>query len=329
MFEHYQNCHKSIEESKSRHTLLENYRSKRPSSISFKETLLETIPQNLSSYRHFVTEPFDQGHIFIVLETKKDYLRSCERIETSSYIIFEYLEITDNTTSLRKKKRFVRVKDLLREDYGQENEETVKFLFVIRQHSHLYLPEIEISIGHLIQKNNEVLMLRTKVRVEKTRVEHKLVIVREISEPIRHEFRSKDLKAVIDQIMESQDVFSFLKEPGSVKPTDKPASLQSNYSFKISGPNINQTLLNNFKLSSTNPRSELQLFGRYATVELKQSEEKSYILTSSSNDVGVLNYLKNFIAKTVFAASDEKDAERWKVGSDCLKSLQVSSRIVF
>lgn len=282
----------------------------------------------MSSYRHFVTEPFDQGHIFIVLETKKDYLRSCERIETS-YIIFEYLEITDNTTSLRKKKRFVRVKDLLREDYGQENEETVKFLFVIRQHSHLYLPEIEISIGHLIQKNNEVLMLRSKVRVEKTRVEHKLVIAREISEPIRHEFRSKDLKAVIDQIMESQDVFSFLKEPGSVKPADKPASLQSIYSFKISGPNINQTLLNNFKLSSTNPRSELQLFGRYATVELKQSEEKSYILTSSSNDVGVLNYLKNFIAKTVFAASDEKDAKRWKVGSDCLKSLQVSSRSDF
>lgn len=257
---------------------------------------------------------------------KKDYLKSSQRIE-NTFILFEYLDACqDDKTQSRMTKRFVRLRNLLSDlCHETDNEKTVKFMFVINQYDHLYLPEFEVFIAHIIQKNKDFLMLKTKIRLEKTGIDHEILSDDGIHEKtsMKQEFHRGPtyLKSLVNKVLTRQDISTcLLQEP--INTNEKKSSLDPlSYRFKITNPNIDQLLLNNLRLSPSNSRSLLCIFGRYATVELEQHEDKSNILILSSKDVGVLKYLKNFIATIIFGHIKDKS---WKVETDSLKALEVS-----
>ncbi|XP_063697457.1 uncharacterized protein LOC134828408 [Culicoides brevitarsis] len=262
LLEVHKTYQKTIDEKQSRHELLENFRSKRFSSISSQNSYLESIPRDLKNYVHNLQSlSMDQNLLFLVVDMKIDDLRTILCIE-NTFILFEY------SFEGKIRKRFIRLKDFL-------SDEKSKILFDVSQKGHLSLPEMKISLVHLIRQNTDLLMLKTDVKTKTEDLKQEIVSDEEVSKITKTNENSL-IKRILGEEIKNSSEISF------------------SHSLKVPNSNI---LLNNFNLSSSNNRSVIKIHGKFAILELIHEED---VLKISSPDFGLVNYLKNLILRKIF-----------------------------
>lgn len=276
LLEHHQKWQKAIDESKSRHQALQNYLNDDFPSSTF---CTETIPHGLNKFENFANQKqFEEETVPIIIEMNKNLLISYPVIE-NSFLMFEYGE--DTMT-----KCIIPVNEIFRIS-GQENH--IKYLILIRQNNHLFLPDIKISFLQVIRKNDDFLMLKMNVKFQKMDL-IKSMILNENDISIGKTRKKQSLSTQLKYILETRPL--------------QLISPQKQFSYRVKFPFVNT--LHGFELSETKSRSILTFFGREASVELKKNDNESQYLMIASNDVGLLSSLKSYVLKKAFG-------EKWKI----------------